>query len=198
VDIRVIAATHRDLEAMITEGKFRDDLYFRLNVFPIAIPSLQERKGDIPSLVHHFMQKKSREIGMREMPSLAQGALERLRAYPWPGNVRELGNMVERALILSRGKPLSFNDFQTPLKLKSSDEKEPQTILHPDNQDVDSLALDKIISGHIRRVLDMTSGRVGGKKGAASLLNINSSTLRKKMRKLGIPFGRKAMKGYKK
>ncbi|MBW1673561.1 MAG: sigma-54-dependent Fis family transcriptional regulator, partial [Deltaproteobacteria bacterium] len=198
VDIRVIAATHRDLEAMITEGKFRDDLYFRLNVFPIAIPSLQERKGDIPSLVHHFMQKKSREIGMREMPSLAQGALERLMAYPWPGNVRELENMVERALILSRGEPLSFNNFQTPLKPEDSAKKELKTILHSDKYDGASLQLDAIMSRHIRRVLDMTSGRVGGKQGAASLLNINPSTLRKKMRKLGIPFGRKAMKGYKK
>lgn len=194
VDIRVIAATHRDLEAMITEGKFRDDLYFRLNVFPIAIPPLRDRRGDIPSLVHYFIQKKSREIGMREMPSLAQGALERLMAYPWPGNVRELENTVERALILSRGEPLSFNDFQTPLKPKRSYEQETETIFHPDNQDVDSLALDAIMSGHIRRVLDMTSGRVGGKQGAAYLLNINSSTLRKKMRKLGIPFGRKAKK----
>jgi len=198
VDIRVIAATHRDLEAMITEGKFRDDLYFRLNVFPIAIPPLQERKGDIPSLVHYFIQKKSREIGTMEMPSLAQGALERLMAYPWPGNVRELENTVERALILSKGEPLSFNDFQTPLQPKRSYEQETEIMSHPDNHNRDSLALDAITSGHIRRVLDMTSGRVGGKQGAASLLNINPSTLRKKMRKLGIPFGRKARKGYKK
>jgi transcriptional regulator with GAF, ATPase, and Fis domain len=197
VDIRVIAATHRDLDTMITEGKFRDDLYFRLNVFPITIPPLQERKGDIPSLVHHFMQKKSRKMGLKGMSNLAQGALERLMAYPWPGNVRELENTVERALILSRGEPLSFNDFQIPLKPKRSYEQETETILHPDNQDGDPLALNAIMSGHIRRVLDMTSGRVGGKQGAASLLNINPSTLRKKMRKLGIPFGRKAMKGYK-
>ena len=197
VDIRVIAATHRDLETMITAGKFRDDLYFRLNVFPIAIPPLQERKGDIPSLVHYFMQKKSREIGMTKMPSLAQGELERLMAYPWPGNVRELENTVERALILSRGEPLSFNDFQTSLQPKRSYEQETETVLHPDNHNGDSLALDAIMSGHIRRVLDMTSGRVGGEQGAANLLNINPSTLRKKMRKLGIPFGRKAKKGYK-
>jgi len=197
VDIRVIAATHRDLKTMITEGKFRDDLYFRLNVFPIAIPSLQERKGDIPSLVHYFMQKKSREIGMREMPSLAQGALERLMAYPWPGNVRELENMVERALILSRGEPLSFNDFETPFKSQHSFKQKTESILHSDTQDIHSLALDTIMSGHIRRVLDMTNGRVGGKQGAASLLNINPSTLRKKMRKLGIPFGRKAITGNK-
>ena len=197
VDIRVIAATHRDLETMIRNGKFRDDLYFRLNVFPIIIPPLRERRGDIPSLVHHFMQKKSREMGLKGMPSLAQGALERLMDYFWPGNIRELENLVERSLILNRGEFLSFNDFQAPLKPKRSYEQKMETILHPDNQDVDSLALDAIMSGHIRRVLDMTSGRVGGKQGAAHLLNINPSTLRKRMRKLGIPFGRKAKKGYK-
>ena len=197
VDIRVIAATHRDLETMIRNGKFRDDLYFRLNVFPIAIPPLRERKGDIPSLVHHFMQKKSREMGMRYIPSLAQGALERLMGYFWPGNIRELENLVERSLILNRGEFLSFNDFQAPLKPKRSFEQETETILHPDNQDVDSLALDTVMSGHIRQVLDMTGGRVGGEQGAALLLNINPSTLRKRMRKLGIPFGRKAKKGYK-
>jgi transcriptional regulator with GAF, ATPase, and Fis domain len=194
VDIRVIAATHRDLETMIRDEKFREDLYFRLNVLPIAIPPLRERKGDIPSLVHHFIQKKSREMDMKDMPSLAQGALERLMAYHWPGNIRELENTVERALILSRGEPLSFNDFRTPLQPKRSYEQETETILYPDNQDVDLLALDAIMSGHIRRVLEMTSGRVGGKQGAACLLNINPSTLRKKMSKLGIPFGRKAKK----
>ncbi|MBW2003885.1 MAG: sigma-54-dependent Fis family transcriptional regulator [Deltaproteobacteria bacterium] len=192
VDIRVIAATHRDLEAMITEGKFRDDLYFRLNVFPIAIPPLRDRRGDIPSLVHYFIQKKSREMDLRGTPTLTPRALERLTGYFWPGNIRELENLVERSLILSRGEPLSFNDFQTPLKPKRSYEQGKETILHRDNQGRDSLALDAILSLHIRRVLDMTSGRVGGKQGAAYLLNINPSTLRKKMRKLGIPFGRKA------
>jgi len=197
VDIRVIAATHRDLETMIRDGKFREDLYFRLNVFPIAIPPLRERKGDIPSLVHHFMQKKSREMGMRYMPSLAQGALERLMGYFWPGNIRELENLVERFLILSRGEPLSFNDFQAPLKPKRSFEHGASPTLHPDLQIKDSLALDTVMSGHIRRVLDITGGRVGGEQGAAYLLNINPSTLRKRMRKLGIPFGHKARKGYK-
>lgn len=196
VDIRITAATHRDLETMIRNGKFREDLYFRLNVFPIAIPPLRERKGDIPSLVHHFMQKKSREMGMRYMPSLAQGALERLMGYFWPGNIRELENLVERALILSRGKPLAFND-QAFAKPERSFEHGAGPTLHAELQIEDSLALDTVMSGHIRRVLEMTSGRVGGEQGAAHVLNINPSTLRKKMRKLGIPFGRKARKGYK-
>jgi len=188
VDIRVIAATHRDLEVMITEGKFRDDLYFRLNVFPIAMPPLRERRGDIPSLVHYFIQKKSREIGMREMPSLAQSAFERLMAYPWPGNVRELENAVERALILSRGEPLAFEDLQTPMTRRTAVEPAIASQLGRE----DTLALDEVVSGHISRALEITEGRVGGEKGAASLLQINPSTLRKRMRKLGIPFGRKS------
>ena len=190
VDIRVIAATHRDLEAMIAEGSFRDDLYFRLNVFPILIPALRERRGDIPSLVHYFTQKKSREIGMREMPSLAQGALERLMAYPWPGNVRELENAIERALILSRGEPLTFHNLQVPIKTERPFEKG----LRPALRQEDPLALDDVVSTHISKVLEMTGGRVGGERGAADLLKLNPSTLRKKMRKLGIPFGRKSKK----
>jgi len=189
VDIRVIAATHRDLEAMLHEGAFRDDLFFRLNVFPIQIPPLRERKGDIPALVHYFIRKKSREIGMTVIPTLAQGALERLMAYTWPGNVRELENTIERALILSRGEPIGFGDLlRTQLKGGTAEEPGPAA---PSEQN-DQLALDEVISGHIRRVLEMTEGRVGGKKGAASLLKINPSTLRKRMRKLGIRFGRKA------
>ncbi|MBN1382808.1 MAG: sigma-54-dependent Fis family transcriptional regulator [Deltaproteobacteria bacterium] len=192
VDIRVIAATHRDLEAMITEGTFRDDLYFRLNVFPIILPPLRERREDIPSLLHYFIQKKTQEIGMREMPSLAPGALEAVMAYPWPGNIRELENAVERALILNKGVPMTFEDIhQTPMipgtALKAAIK------FQPGEEDI--MALDEIVSGHISRVLDITGGRVGGEKGAARLLQVNPSTLRKKMKKLGIPFGRKNRTG---
>ncbi|MBN2061914.1 MAG: sigma-54-dependent Fis family transcriptional regulator, partial [Deltaproteobacteria bacterium] len=188
VDIRLIAATHRDLEAMITEGMFRDDLYFRLNVFPITLPPLRERRGDIPSLVHYFIQKKSQEIGLREIPPLAHGALENIMAYPWPGNIRELQNAVERALILSGGGPITFGDIQqaaiTPVTgLKPA-------VKFPLGAE-DSIALDEVVSRHILRVLEMTKGKVGGEKGAAKLLHVNPSTLRKKMKKLGIPFGRK-------
>jgi transcriptional regulator with GAF, ATPase, and Fis domain len=188
VDIRVIAATHRDLEAMIHEGTFRDDLYFRLNVFPIVIPALRERRGDIPSLVHYFIQKKSRDIGMMGMPALARGALERLMAYTWPGNVRELENAVERALILSRGEPMAFEDLQASMTGRAA--MEPVIARQLEQEDV--LALDEVLSRYIRRVLEVTHGRVGGEGGAARLLRINPSTLRKRMRKLGIPFGRKA------
>ncbi len=188
VDIRVIAATHRDLEDMIREGKFRDDLFFRLKVFPIEVPALRDRRGDIPSLAHYFIQKKSQEIGIRKMPSLAQGALETLINYSWPGNVRELENTVERALILSRGEPITFGDLQTSMSGRAGG----PVGTTPSLKREDLLALDEVVSSHIRRVLEMTGGRVGGEKGAARILEINPSTLRKKMRKLGIQFGRSA------
>ena len=190
IDIRVIAATHRDLEALIRGGTFRDDLYFRLNVFPITIPPLSERKGDIPALVHHFINKKCREIGIKGMPNLAPGALDRLTSYDWPGNVRELENAVERALILSSGKPLTFEDVLVSLKSDRPLEHVAKPELPSHLPDEDLLALDALVSAHIHRVMDMTSGKVGGKGGAAELLAINPSTLRKRMRKLNIPFGR--------
>jgi transcriptional regulator with GAF, ATPase, and Fis domain len=191
VDIRVIAATNRNFETMIKEGKLREDLYFRLQVFPVVIPPLRHRKGDIPSLVQHFIQKKSREMRLKSISTLAPGALERLMAYDWPGNVRELENAVERALILSKGEPLRFNDLGTPIKSEPHIESRAIFEPYPELQIEESLGLDKILSHHIRRVLRMTGGRVGGKQGAAHLLQINPYTLRKKMKKLGIPFGRK-------
>ncbi len=186
IDIRVIAATHRDLEAMLNKGRFRQDLYFRLRVFPIAIPPLRERVADIPALVQHFMQKKAREMGLAYIPTLAPNAIDRLMNYPWPGNVRELQNAVERALILSKEQPLTFDDFAIPA---------PRSLppaFPSDHEEQDSLSLNLAQSRHIARVLEMTGGRVGGERGAARVMGINASTLRKKMRKLGIPFGRKA------
>jgi len=186
IDIRIIAATHCNMDEMIAKGKIRKDLYFRLNVFPLTIPPLRIRKGDIPSLVQYFVLKKSREMGMAAMPTLSPQAFDRLMEYDWPGNVRELENVVERTLILNRGEPLSFDTTQVlPQKWHEPDQKEAtgseQTALWP---------LDAVMSRHIKKVMATTGGRIGGKQGAAHLLNINPSTLRKRMKKLGIPFGR--------
>jgi transcriptional regulator with GAF, ATPase, and Fis domain len=194
VDIRVIAATNRDLETMIRDGKFREDLYFRLEVFPIDIPPLRDRKGDIPLLVQHFAQKKSREMGLGDMPTLTSGSLDRLMAYHWPGNIRELENAVERALIVSKGGILAFDDIHVALKPEHEYDSVAGPRTHPDLKDPDSLELDLIVSRHIRHVLELTGGKVGGDDGAAKVLKINPSTLRKRMRKLGIPFGRKSKK----
>lgn len=187
VDIRVIAATHRDLEEMMELRKFRHDLYFRLRVFPIVLPPLRERKTDIPALVQHFILKKSREMKRLVVPSPTPEAIDRLMAYHWPGNVRELENAVERSLILNPGDRLFFNEIGTRLVQKSPEGRHPRAP-GPD----DALALDEAMACHIRRVLDMCGGRVEGKRGAARLLNIKPSTLRKRMGKLGVPFGRKA------
>jgi len=183
VDIRVIAATHRNLEVMLTEGKFREDLYFRLRVFPLLIPPLRERRADVPALISHFMMKKAMEMGLVEVPTMLPGAIEKLMNYSWPGNVRELQNAVERALILSKGKPLGFDDIGNTLSYTASS--------IPQMNNTGANGLEQTITQHIMRALEMTGGQVGGENGAAKLLKINPSTLRTKMRKLHIAFGRK-------
>ena len=183
VDIRLIAATNRDLEEMVKAKGFREDLWFRLNVFPIRVPPLRDRKGDIPALLHYFVDRKSRELRLPVPPPLERGVIDRLTAYHWPGNVRELENVVERALILSRGESLTFGDLSAGKPEESS-----PIPLDPQDQ---PLTLNEITSRHIRRVLEMTSGKVHGKGGAAELLGINPSTLRNRMNQLGIPYGRR-------
>jgi formate hydrogenlyase transcriptional activator len=186
VDIRIITATHRDLEAMLREDRFRVDLYFRLQVFPINIPPLRERVGDIPALVQYFIRKKSREMKLASIPTLAHGAIDRLMAYQWPGNVRELENMVERALILSGGEPLAFSELQPPV---------PQIVANsPATIENRSMNLNLAMVRHISQALEMTGGKVEGREGAAELLGINPGTLRHRMRRLSIPFGREVRK----
>ncbi len=183
VDIRVIAATNRNLETLIQEGRFRQDLFFRLNVFPIFIPPLRERKCDIPELVQHFILKKYRKMGFDECPVLSKGAFRILDSYNWPGNVRELENAVEKAMILSSGNPLIFDELETK---KMTNVYSSRPLLDVGQ----TLILDEIISLHIKKVLELSKGKISGPYGAAEFLEINPATLRNKMRKLGIPFGR--------
>ena len=180
VDIRIIAATHQDLSAMVRAGRFREDLWFRLNVFPITVPPLRDRRGDIPALVQHFVERKAGELKIGETPRLASGAIDFLLGYDWPGNVRELENLIERAMILHRGEPLRFDDLGTPLGSWGA-----VAAPVPDDQTLD---LDTVIASHIRRVLGMTGGKIHGPGGAGELLGVNPNTLRYRMRKLGIPF----------
>lgn len=182
VDIRIIAATHCNIEKLIAEGKFRQDLYFRLSVFPITIPPLRERLTDIPILLHHFIKKKAQEMGKVNIPLIASGSIQTLMDYSWPGNVRELQNIVERALILCDGELLAFDNID--IQDTSKD-----TFFSSADTDVPdfNMAVTKIIN----RALEQADGQIEGEKGAAKLLNLNPSTLRTKMRKLGIPFGRK-------
>lgn len=185
IDVRIITATHRDLPLMISQGQFREDLWFRLNVFPITIPPLRQRKSDIPALTHFFMEKKSKEMNLPEHPVLAYGSLETLQNYHWPGNVRELENLVERTIIQSmsrgHGKPLKFETLQPTTHSGE----------HPVHKKMDGpLILDEVMSQHIRTVLQMANGKVQGEKGAAELLGINPNTLRNRMKKMGIAYGR--------
>ena len=180
VDIRVITATNKDLSAMVEAGRFREDLWFRLNVFPIFVPPLRDRSCDIPALVDHFMERKAAELKVGDTPRLAPGAMDALMAYRWPGNVRELENLLERAMILHRGEPLRFDDLGTPLTRGAAEAT--------GEQGQQSLALDEVTAQHIRSVLGMTGGKIHGPGGAGELLGVNPNTLRYKMRKLGIPF----------
>lgn len=162
---------------MVREGRFREDLWFRINVFPIHIPPLRARRGDIPSLAYYFMNKKTRELKLAAIPDLAPGAMDRLMQYDWPGNVRELENVVEREMILNRLGPLAFEALERP--------EAPEALPYPK-----AGRLNDAMAGHIRQALESAGGRIHGSGGAADLLGINPSTLRSRMKKLGIPFGR--------
>jgi hydrogenase-4 transcriptional activator len=186
VDVRIIAATHRNLGAMVSEGKFRDDLLFRINVFPIMIPPLRARKNDIPALVDHFIQQKAQKLSIYPVPLLGGKAIDGLMDYHWPGNVRELENVVERELILYRRGPLAFLDFARI----AADEPPP-----PDKPQEDSLTpLNDAVARHIYHVLNHTNGKISGPNGAAEILHVHPNTLRNRMKKLGIPYKKSQFK----
>ncbi len=176
-DVRLICATHRNLEKMVQNKEFREDLWYRLNVFPVIIPPLRDRRRDIPAMVDHFIHTKCLEMTISGHPGLAAGALGKLMDYHWPGNVRELQNLIERALILSRGKPLSFPDLN-PAKAETN----LSIVINHEN----SPTLDDAIAEHISWALKKTGGKISGRAGAAELLNINPNTLRSRMQKLGL------------
>jgi len=182
VDIRIIASTNRDLEEMVKARQFREDLWFRLNVFPIRIPPLRKRKEDISDLVYHFIKRRSSKENFPTPPRITPEAIERLKDYHWPGNVRELENVVERALIQNRGSshrdPMMFEDPTLPY----GEEHVPVAMV----QKTEFPRLHEAVSMHIRRALEMTNGKIYGADGAAELLGINPSTLRSRMKKLGI------------
>ncbi len=189
VDIRLITATNRDLEEMVRGNLFRRDLWFRLNVFPIRVPALRDRKEDIPEFVRYFLNKKAREMKFPVPPVLKPKAIEPLLEYEWPGNVRELENVVERALILNRGEPILFENLLVPDKRQDETDQA---------GDTGNLNLDAAVSNHIRLALQQSGGRIHGPGGAACLLGINPSTLRNRLLKLGIPFGRESLRAKRK
>jgi len=182
VDVRVIVATHRDLQAMVAAGTFREDLYFRLAVFPILIPPLRQRRQDIPALARYFVARKAAELNRRPAPVLGEAEIARLQGYAWPGNVRELQNVIERALIVGTGRELRLPELSLDPPLPHLPELPgPTSPVQP---------LDQLVADHLRRALRITGGRIEGPGGAADLLGLNPSTLRARLRKLGVPFGR--------
>ena len=184
IDVRFIAATNRNLQAMVEEGLFREDLWYRLNVYPIHIPPLRERLADISELTYYFASLKSKEMNLYDDVGFAPEAMDQLRAYNWPGNVRELQNVIERALIVSRGEPLSFSNLTGPRhKVPAGN-----GLMDPGGFPT----MDELIINHIRKSLVIANGKINGPGGAAELLGLNPSTLRGKMRKLGIKIGRTA------
>ncbi len=172
VDVRVIAATSRDLKEEVSAGKFREDLFYRINVFPVSIPPLRQRTGDIPQLVRHFVDKYARKSG-KKIETVPKDAVKALQGYSWPGNVRELEHVIERAVIITEGPVLQIVDyFQTP-RAANAIESSPK----------DMAAMER---EHILLVLRETNWIIGGPRGAASILNIHPSTLRFRIKKLGI------------
>jgi len=182
VNLRIISATHRKLQDMVTAGQFREDLWFRLNVFPITIPPLRLRKEDIPALVHHFIEKKRITLKLPTKPTLAPNAINFLMDYNWPGNVRELENVVERALIQCRDGKVDFNNQIRNTSVKDS----PVEGIQPE-----ATKLEDVISRHIRQIMKVSNGKINGPGGAGEILGVHPNTLRKRMDKLGIPYGKK-------
>ena len=173
VDVRVVAATHRDLEGMILEKQFRSDLYYRVNVFPIRVPPLRERPEDIPPLVRHFVQQATRRM-RKTIDTIPAETVEALIQYRWPGNIRELENVIERAVILSPGPVLrlSHRDLKSRITPGQS----------PDRHQT----LEEVERNHILKILKETRWVLSGPGGAATRLGLNRSTLYFRMKKLGI------------
>ncbi|MEN8145265.1 MAG: sigma 54-interacting transcriptional regulator [Gemmatimonadota bacterium] len=174
VDVRVIAATNRDLAVHVRDGAFRSDLYYRLNVFPISLPPLRKRKSDIPILVRMFTERYARKLG-RDISTIPQEVLDQLRSYPWPGNIRELQNVIERSVIASPGEKLRVVGLESP-----SDGSP------PDSAPGESTTMEEVEREHIVRTLERSGWKIQGPDSAADLLDMNPSTLRSRMRKLGI------------
>jgi formate hydrogenlyase transcriptional activator len=171
VDVRVIAATNRDLEQMVQANEFRRDLYYRLNVYPVHCPPLRSHKSDVPLLVKHFLNKHGPKIG-KTIEHVPVDVMNALKSYPWPGNVRELENIIQRALIISKGNRLEIINLPLLREQETTEQGIP--------------TLDELEKNHITEVLEITSWRVSGKGGAAEKLGLKPTTLEARMKKLGI------------
>lgn len=177
-DIRLIAATNRDLKSSVDKGEFRADLYYRINGFPIRLPALRDRKDDIPLLAEHFVRKHAARLG-KEVDSISSGTLEELMEHSWPGNIRELEGTIQRSLIASPGHSVLklLGPLQSTVRM-SETEAEPSTNMGADLSTIERL--------HIVSMLERVGWTIGGTDGAASILGMPPSTLRSRMKRLGI------------
>ena len=182
VDVRIIAATNRDLAAEVQAGRFRSDLFFRLNVVPLRVPSRRERPDDIPQLVTYFVSRFAKKFG-RPIEGVARGAMNQLVAYPWKGNVRELQNIIERAVVMSPGPLLTLDPEVLSLSTAAPPRSDRVPAIAPD---VSMLSLDEAERRHIAAVLRQTNGVIEGPAGAARILELHPNTLRSRMKKLGV------------
>ncbi|MBT8384824.1 MAG: sigma 54-interacting transcriptional regulator, partial [Bacteroidia bacterium] len=173
LNVRIVAATNKDLKLEVNNGQFREDLYFRLNVFPIVVPALRERKEDVPLLVEHFINKFGKKY-RKKIKYISDSAMQDLKVYNWPGNIRELENLIERAIILSDNETLNIPGFGSAKTKKSRPISGAK------------MTLDDVQRNHILSVLEKTNWKVDGPDGAATILDIKPSTFRDKMKKLGI------------
>ena len=192
VDVRIIAATNRDLQKLVEQGEFRADLFYRLNVFPLWIPALRQRASDIPLIANYFLAKIQRHIG-RYCEGFTPLSLQKMMQYTWPGNVRELYNVIERSLILHSGKDLLTLQLDAELasfNQATADVSQHESVnTHSSSTHIQSselLTLAEAEKQHVLRILEHCNGRVSGKKGAAEYLDLPVSTLRSRMKKLGI------------
>jgi formate hydrogenlyase transcriptional activator len=184
VDVRLVTATNRDLDEEVAEGRFRADLFYRLNVFPIRIPPLRERPGDIPLLVAHFLAHFQRKLA-KPLRAVTAESMARLEAYSWPGNIRELQNVLERACVLATTPTVDIADSLRALPGEVVVARGSHPAAPPSMSDA-LMTLDENERVHIRRALAAAGGKIHGPQGAAQILGINPSTLRSRMQKLGI------------
>jgi len=189
IDIRIIAATNRDLEKAVRSGQFRSDLYYRLNVIPLRVPPLRDRRSDIPEMVMYFVEQSSRRIG-KEIQGISRETMRTLVDYSWPGNVRELQNVIERGVILSKRPVLRLG----PDLLPADDAETVPDANHGFGPPPEfSASLEEVEKLHILRVLESTGWLISGQGGAAAVLKLHPNTLRSRMKKLGISRSRHAI-----
>ncbi len=180
VNVRVIAATHRDLSVMVQRGEFRQDLYYRLNVFPVQLPALRERVEDLPDLARHFMALYAERLG-KPVDSIPAAVLERLCRFPWPGNIRELANVIERSVILSPGRNLMLAEWATGATTPVAPAPAAALPALPSGSELQAVERE-----HILRTLEATGWKVSGPGGAAERLGLKATTLEARMKRLGI------------